>query len=122
MISWLSALPWVLLSIVLSAGAGLWGGYKFGHDAATTDLLAKQQANEEGRQTALEASAKEIAKVKVVNQTIRQETQREIVERPVYRDCVLPDSGLQLINQALTGNPGVPAGSGSVPGVGAPDR
>lgn len=41
--------------------------------------------------------------IRVENRTIYAKTQREVVEKPVYRDCVLPDDGVRLANEARRG-------------------
>lgn len=51
-----------------------------------------------------------IARIRIENRTIYNETQREIQTNTVYRDCVLPADGVRLANQARTGS-GQPSGS-----------
>ena len=61
-----------------------------------------------------------IQNIRVENRTIYQRTQREITEKPIYRDCVLPADGVRLINAARAGSSGqsddtVPS-AGTTPG------
>ena len=60
-----------------------------------------------------------LAKMRPQYTTIKQELQREINTNTVYADCVLPDSGVRRVNQALAGAPtapaSAPAGGGVVP-------
>lgn len=57
-----------------------------------------------------------IQNIRVENRTIYQRTQREITEKPVYRDCVLPADGVHLINAARAGSAG--QSDGAVPTAG----
>lgn len=74
--------------------------------------------------SASEAAASAIAGIRVEQRTIRQEVQREIVERPVYRDCEHPPGVVQRLDAALAGTgsgrprpgaDGVPAAPASAP-------
>ena len=61
-----------------------------------------------------------IQNIRVENRTIYQRTQREITEKPVYHDCMLPADGVRLINAARAGSAGqsddtVPS-AGTTPG------
>ena len=58
-----------------------------------------------------------IQNIRVENRTIYQRTQREITEKPVYHDCVLPADGVRLINAARAGSAG--QSDGAVPESGA---
>jgi hypothetical protein len=58
-----------------------------------------------------------IARIRIENRTVYNETQREIQTNTVYRDCVLPADGVRLANQARAGA-GQP--SGRVPAASAP--
>lgn len=55
------------------------------------------------RDAAQQGAADAIAQIQIQHQTIRQRVEREIVEKPVFRDrdCDVPDSILQLVNAAL---------------------
>ena len=78
---------------------------------AESDALASAglKAKEQMEQLANTFSAKTeaaIQNIRVENRTIYQRTQREITEKPVYRDCVLPDDGLRLVNAVRAGSAG----------------
>lgn len=64
------------------------------------------------REAAHQGAADAIAQIQIQHQTIRQRVEREIVEKPVFRDrdCDVPDGILQLINAALA-NRAAPAGT-----------
>jgi multidrug efflux pump subunit AcrA (membrane-fusion protein) len=95
--------PWLLLAALSITLAAFGGGYLKGSadseaKQAKQDLLIQQTAMVMQR-----AAAEEIAKIKIKNTTIKQEIQREVLEKPVYRDCRHDPSGVRLINSALDG-------------------
>ena len=78
---------------------------------AESDALASAglKAKEQMEQLANAVSAKTesaIQNIRVENRTIYQRTQREITEKPVYHDCVLPADGVRLVNAARAGSAG----------------
>ena len=81
-----------LCGLLFAAG---WSVRGWQEDAA---LLAIEQAT---KATAA-ATAQAIAAIKVENRTIVQRVQREIVDRPVYRECLHTPETAAQINQALT--------------------
>ena len=122
-------LPYVLLAALLAiVGAGV-GGYVAGRSDGRT-LEAAEHRKVEDAIAAAKAEltstvADSIAKIEVKNVTIRQKAETVVRENPVYRDCQLDARGLQLVNEALTGQgPGGRPGAGEsgVPGPGAADR
>lgn len=72
--------------------------------------LARNQAIEESREL-MRALAGDIATkteqaiggIRVENRTIYNEASKEIVRDVIYRDCILPDAGRLLVNQARSG-------------------
>lgn len=116
----------ILFFVAAIAFAFIFGWKLRGWQAvAESDALASAglKAKEQMEQLANTVSAKTeaaIQNIRVENRTIYQRTQREITEKPVYRDCVLPDDGVRLINVARAGSSGqsddtVPA-AGATPG------
>ena len=71
----------------------------------STGLKSKQQMEQLAATVSANTEAA-IQNIRVENRTIYQRTQREITEKPVYRDCVLPDNGLRLVNTARAGAAG----------------
>lgn len=63
---------------------------------------ADRAAQMEGANRALEATAKELAKLDIKQITIKQEVQKHVIEKPVYRECVHDDDTFRLLNNALT--------------------
>lgn len=112
--------PYVLLAIVLAWGASVTGAFFFGRDTGHDSVIAEQEKTrqliEDVSRRAQEGAAGEIAKIKVVNQVNRQVLEREIVEKPVYRDCRNTADGVRAINAALENRP-LPAGDRELPGA-----
>ena len=118
--------PYLLLALVVGYGASVAGAGWYGIGIGEDRMIAKQASDEKIRKDTFDAAqqgaADAISKLKPVNTTIVQKTQREIRENTVYAECRVPSSGLQLANQAITGQPPEPAGGGSLPAADAPKR
>ena len=94
------------LALVFLVGTG-WtarGWYEGAKDAAALEAEARhrQFMTELANQVSTNTE-NAIREIRVENRTITQEVQREIVEKPIYRDCVLPDAGRMRANQARRG-------------------
>ena len=108
------------LAAAAAAGAG-WFGYQAGSDRerlACADRKALIDATAAAtRAAAASATAQAIGKIRVQHQTIRTEVEREIVERPVYRECRHAAGVVRDINAALGATAGSDAAPGDRPGV-----
>lgn len=82
---------------------------------ASAELAAQRQIEQFAHAVSARTEAA-IQNIRVENRTIYQRTQREITEKPVYRDCVLPADGVHLINAARAGSAG--QSDGAVPTAG----
>lgn len=82
---------------------------------ASAELAAQRQLAQFAHAVSARTEAA-IQNIRVENRTIYQRTQREITEKPVYRDCVLPADGVHLINAARAGSAG--QSDGAVPTAG----
>lgn len=109
-------LPWLFLAGIMALGAsgatGMYAGYEIAagrHAEDQKKLLeataqtseALKEALKEARQRGDEATGvflAELRGMKVVNTTINKEVQTE-VQKLVYTDCVLPDSGVELLQR-----------------------
>ena len=117
--------PTIWASVALAGGLAIAGGglYFEGKKAGRNEQIAKQatvdQVAEAAAAKVADVVAKSISGIKVQNRTVYQEVQREVLERPVYRDCVHSPDQLRNINAALTGRPAEPAGRGLVPSADA---
>ena len=104
-------MPIIVWAVIAVSALGLLAGigYKIregGYDACKVEWSA---ASESQRQKELQASAlaakeleEERQKKKVVIQTRTAYVNRE-VEKPVYRNVCLPDTGLSCLNAAIAG-------------------
>lgn len=117
--------PWAILGAVLLVGALTGAAYRQGREDGEAKVVA-QEAREreiaaEAVNAANAAAARAIAAIRVRHQTITQEVQREVIDRPVYRECLHSPDGLRNINAALTGAaPASAPGAGGVPGTDTP--
>lgn len=118
--------PYLLLGVVVAWGASAGGAFLYGQHVGAEHEQAGQAkiatAITDTREAAQAGAADAIAKLKPVNKTIVQKTQREITTERVYSDCRVPDSGMRLANEAITGKPAEPAGGVVVPGANAAPR
>lgn len=106
--------------VLIGAGGGLyaWGR----HDGRQLELAERATQDEIARvaaDAAATAAAGAIAKIEVKHVTVRQQIEREILEKPVYRGCFADERVFELTNEAITGNPA--ARSGELPAAGADD-
>lgn len=108
----------VILGVAIVGATG--GAYVKGRADGADKVIAQQAREDQVRMETLRlaqlAAAEEIARIQIVNRTIYAKATHEIVEKPVYRDCVHSPDTLGLLNDALT-NAGSakPAGDSSVP-------
>lgn len=112
--------PTTILAAVLAFVLSVGGAYVWGrHDGnkiqeaeqARVDRMATEAFN-----AAQKATASEIAKIKIVNSTVVQKLEREIYEKPVYRECVNTPDGMLAINAALAGT-SIGAGNRKLPRI-----
>lgn len=91
--------PWPIILAVVLLAAGAVGGWK----ACSDHRDALELAEAQGKAAALDATAREIAKIEVRNTTVKQTVETQIKEIPVYRDCKNTPEVLGTINEALKG-------------------
>lgn len=94
----------IIAAIILAlvTGAYIYGRHD-GRQLAEAHQLQLAEVAKTAQEAASRSAAEAIAKIEVRHITIRQEIQREILEKPVYRDCRHDDVGLSLVNEALNG-------------------
>ena len=107
-----------VVGVLLAFAGGTFYGMGLGEDREFAKRAREDAIVSQVREAAQSAAAQEIAKIKPRNVTIRQEMQREIETRTIYRDCRHSADGLRVINEALTGR-SQPAGDGKLPGTDA---
>ena len=119
--------PYILLALLAAwagsvAGAGWWA-YGAGQDKCVAESVRDEAVAQIASEAAASAAASAISQIKVTNRTIQNEVQRDVIEKPVYRDagCRHDADSLQRINAALTGTRPEPTGGGIVPRADASD-
>jgi len=101
--------PWVLLGGVLSAialaGGAYWQGRQDGRDGCIAETARDTVVAQIASDAAASAAASAISKITVKHQTIRQELEREIQTKEVYRDpaCRTGAGSLQRFNSGIPG-------------------
>lgn len=110
--------PYVLLAVFLFYVGSVGGAYFFGRSDGGELEKAKaaeiQEVVNAAKEGMISAAAKAISEIEVKHVTIRQQLEKEVVEKPVYRECRHTPDGLRYLNQALT-NSDEPAPSDLVP-------
>lgn len=94
-----------LAGILLAVGSSVFVGYKAYKMGGEANELEHQKADALAREIsdkAIAVAAAEIGKIEIRHQTIRQEVQREVIEKPVFRDCRNTADSFRLLNDALT--------------------
>ncbi len=108
--------------LATALGASYLKGREDGRDSEQAQLAREASLVAVTRAVALRSAAEAIAQIQVTHSTIRQAVEREIVEKPVYRDgCVHSDNVMRLINAAIAGT-NVAAADRELPGADAADR
>jgi hypothetical protein len=105
----------------LAVAAAIGGAYWAGHTAGVDSQAARQQRDSDlvaqAGDAAASAAAAAINKIEVRHVTVRQQLEREVVERAVFRDCRSGPDVVRLFNST---NPAAaaasaPAGDGGMP-------
>ena len=111
----------IAAALAVMIGAAYLKGREDGRDSEQAQVAREASLVAVTRAVALRSAAEAIAQIQVTHSTIRQAVEREIVEKPVYRDgCVHSDRVMQLINAAIAG--GVAPADSQLPGADAHDR
>ena len=101
----------LIYGLMALAALGMLGGITYkvrqgGYDAAKAECLAEAAAQAKREQAASANAAADLAaeraKRKTIIQTRTNYVDRE-VEKPVYRNVCLPDSGVSCLNAAING-------------------
>lgn len=118
--------PYTIIGIMLLWAASIAGASAFFYEAGQDSKIAEQskieQARDETRAIAASAAASAIASIEVKHVTIRQQLEREVRTREVFRECRSGPSAVSLLNDS----PGIAkpatgaAGDGKLPATRAP--
>lgn len=98
-----SLTPWLIIAWFVSTVVAGGTGYIKGKHDAEADQASQALLIAKAAQEAQQATAEVIAQIKIKNTVINKEIQRETRTVPVYTECRNSESGMQLINNALTG-------------------
>lgn len=90
-----------------------------GRDLEIATQSREDKVAQMSRESAAEAVAKAVPLIQVKNTTIRQTLEKEIHERPVFRDCRSGDAALRMLNDTVGAAPAASApGTGQLPPAG----
>lgn len=108
----------VILGLVIAWGASVSGAYFYGTNVGADGEIAGQakinQAIADTKEQAQLGASLEIAKIKIVNTTVRQRAETVVRDNVRYVDCRHADGMLDTLNEALTGS-AKPASAGKLP-------
>lgn len=98
----------------LIAALGLLGlGFKFGLDVKQGEWDADALASQKAQEVTAQIIAARLADMASTQAKTVERITHEVKTNTVYRDCVVPDSGVRLLNDAISGA-SEPTGSGGV--------
>lgn len=104
------------LAGIAAAAAGAWGiAYKAGRDACKADQAETERIVSVAVQAANVATAEAISRIQIRNTTIRQELEREVQIREVFRDCRSGPDAVRLLNDTIGAGTGPKPSDPSVP-------
>lgn len=101
------------LALLALIGFGF-GCIEIGKDLKQGEFDAKSTAAKQARDELVDATANKLAAMAPTQSAITERVIREVKTNTVYRDCVLPDSGVRLLNDAIAGSRAEPIGGSGV--------
>ena len=107
-----------LLALLALLGSGGYAGWTARDWKAAADERQERRAEAlvlKARAEAALGAADVIAKLEPQQTILKERVTHEVVEKPVYRECVHGSDGLRDINAALTAQPGNPFADRVVP-------
>lgn len=90
-----------LIALVL-IGFG-WACIEIGKDLKQGQIDAEAKAAAKARAELVDATANKLAAMAPKQDAITERVIREVKTNTVYRDCVLPDAGFRMLNDAIRG-------------------
>lgn len=88
-----------------------WACIQIGKDLKQGEIDAAEKATAKARAELIDATANKLAAMAPKQDAITERVIREVKTNTVYRDCVLPDSGVRMLNDAIRGTSGQPSGA-----------
>lgn len=101
------------LALLALIGFGF-GCIEIGKDLKQGQIDAEAKAATKARAELVDATANKLAAMAPTQSAITERVIREVKTNTVYRDCVLPDSGVRLLNDAIAGSRAEPIGGSGV--------
>lgn len=96
-----------IIAVLITLALGyVYANYKFsqgislGRNQAIAEQSMIDEAKDEQLRITQEVVAKELSKIKIENKTIVQKATKEVYTNEVYRDCIVPPSGVSIANEA----------------------
>jgi hypothetical protein len=102
-----------LIAFAMATGGAYLQGQSDGQDKCVAEQVRDEQVAQIASMAAAEAAASAISRIEVRHATVRQTLEREIIEKPVFRDCRSGADAVRLFNATLD-----PAPAASAPGAG----
>ncbi len=107
-------MTWRTYAAALAIIAFGWACIEIGKDLKQGQIDAEVKAANKARAELVDATAEKLVAMAPKQQAITERVTHEVKTNTVYRDCVLPDSGIRLLNDAIRGAGIQPAGSDRV--------
>lgn len=98
--------PWVvvawLVSLAIASGGAYWYAWDARSDKCELDGLRIDKAATAARDAAIDAASKAIAGIDIKHTTINRKVEREVIEKPVYKECRHTPEMFETIKEAMT--------------------
>ncbi len=91
-----------------------WACIEIGKDLNQGQIDAEAKGAANARAELVDATANKLAAMASKQDAVTERVIREVKTNTVYRDCVLPDSGVRLLNDAIAGSRAEPSGGSGV--------
>lgn len=113
----------VALLWAASAAVAAWWGMGVGRDHCEAQAAREERLVANAAEASASAAAEAISRITVRHQTIRSEVQRDVIERPVFRDCRSGADAVRLFNDTIpgAGSAASASGGGQLPAAHAAD-
>lgn len=104
----------LLVSLLFMLGAAALKGYHMGEASTEAKYQAKELASQKASNETAQIIAQRLADMASTQSKTVERVTHEVKTNTVYRDCVVPDSGVRLLNDAISGANSQPSGSSGV--------
>ena len=115
--------PTLLLVGALAAAGACAGSFFYGVGVGKDSIIAQEAKAEQLLTQAVDrvlvGTAEAINKIEVKHVTVKQQLQREVIEREVFRDCRSGPESVRLFNSTLQENTGTVGVAGEAPAIGS---